>query len=400
MRLIALLFCLISLQGYSQSRHTLSYDQYLNYSLGGYLNTPLSNIRLAGAKWQSGDTAAAIRYINAAVKVGLFDSFLIRNSGSLSGFTSLPAWKGIRKNIENNIAAISTPSHLKIYSDDVHRFLKLYPQLMAKHGDNTLWRDYIVNGTTGLKTFFNVRMSSRPDAVLATIKKYRHFYEGLAPLAAQLPSFEKQIAIAAQKLEDIYPESIFPPIYFLVGNMNAAGTPDGGAGQLIGIEFFSNYPGRDTTGLSTWFRSVLSDTSRLVGVTVHEMVHVQQKNTPSQSVLAKCITEGAADFITYLLLNQIIQPRQHAYGNAHEKEIYERLMREKNTTDLSYWMYNQEIEEKGIPSDLGYYIGYKICEAYYNKQADKKKAVKDILEVRDYELFLKESEYGKKFEQQ
>jgi hypothetical protein len=41
----------------------LSYGQYKEYALGGYLNTALSNIRVAGAEWQNGDTSLAIQHI-------------------------------------------------------------------------------------------------------------------------------------------------------------------------------------------------------------------------------------------------------------------------------------------------------------------------------------------------
>jgi hypothetical protein len=299
----------------------------------------------------------------------------------------------LQKDIERNISNISKPEQLKIITSDVYNFIRLYPKFFQKNADAVLWKDYIASGSNGLKTFFNVRMSSRSDYVLNVIKKHKRFYEGLEPVAKQLPSFNKQIKDAAVKLEDLYTDAIFPPIYFLIGNLNAAGTPDGGAGQLVGLEFFSNYPGRDTSELNAWERSVLSDTGRLAGVVVHEMIHVQQKNGSGNSVLEKCFTEGAADFITYLLLNKIILPRQHAYGNAHQKELFDRFLKERNGDDLSYWMYNAGIEDKGIPSDLGYYIGFKICESYYAKQTDKKQAIRDILERTDFENILRESGY-------
>src|SRR6202011_5457692 len=52
---------------------------------------------------------------------------------------------------------------------------------------------------------------------------------------------------------------------------------------------------------------------------------------------------------------------------------------------------------KGRPADLGYYIGYKICEAYYRQAADKKAAIKAILEIKDFKEFLKASRYERKF---
>ena len=47
------------------------------------------------------------------------------------------------------------------------------------------------------------------------------------------------------------------------------------------------------------------------------------------------------------------------------------------------------------PADLGYYVGYKICESYYNKQKDKKKAIQEILTIKDWEEFYLKSGYMK-----
>ena len=33
----------------------------------------------------------------------------------------------------------------------------------------------------------------------------------------------------------------------------------------------------------------------------------------------------------------------------------------------------------GRPNDLGYFIGYRIAEAYYNRMTDKQQAIRDIL---------------------
>ncbi len=43
---------------------------------------------------------------------------------------------------------------------------------------------------------------------------------------------------------------------------------------------------------------------------------------------------------------------------------------------------------------MGYYIGHKIAESYYNCHADKKKALVDIIEMQDANNFLKESRYN------
>ena len=54
-------------------------------------------------------------------------------------------------------------------------------------------------------------------------------------------------------------------------------------------------------------------------------------------------------------------------------------------------------QAKDRPADLGYYIGYKICESYYRNSSNKNQAVRDILEVKDFEQFLSASKYDYKF---
>ena len=47
------------------------------------------------------------------------------------------------------------------------------------------------------------------------------------------------------------------------------------------------------------------------------------------------------------------------------------------------WLWSDAPNEFGV-RDLGYYIGYQICENYYNQAQDKKEAIKTMIEL-DYE---------------
>ncbi len=67
-----------------------------------------------------------------------------------------------------------------------------------------------------------------------------------------------------------------------------------------------------------------------------------------------------------------------------------------NGKDASNWLYQGD-KAKDKPADLGYYVGYKIVESYYNKAKDKKQAIKDILEIKDFNVFLTASGYDEKF---
>jgi hypothetical protein len=45
-------------------------------------------------------------------------------------------------------------------------------------------------------------------------------------------------------------------------------------------------------------------------------------------------------------------------------------------------MYGYRIE-KDTPTDLGYFIGAKICESYNNNATNKSKAIEGILNITD-----------------
>jgi uncharacterized protein YjaZ len=114
-------------------------------------------------------------------------------------------------------------------------------------------------------------------------------------------------------------------------------------------------------------------------------------------LLGKSLSEGSADFIGELIAGGNITPNLHEYGNPREKQLWLEFKKEMNGTNESNWLYQAD-KAKDKPADLGYYIGYKIVESYYNKAKDKKQAIKDILEIKDFNAFLTASGYDEKFQ--
>ncbi len=78
------------------------------------------------------------------------------------------------------------------------------------------------------------------------------------------------------------------------------------------------------------------------------------------------------------------------YGEANSDRLYKEFITKYKSDDFRDWFYWTS-KKDDRPNDLGYWIGYKICEAYFDRQTDKHKAVHDILNIEDPFLFLKES---------
>jgi hypothetical protein len=51
----------------------------------------------------------------------------------------------------------------------------------------------------------------------------------------------------------------------------------------------------------------------------------------------------------------------------------------------------------GRPADLGYYVGYRICEAYFARAQDPTRALRDMFTIQDFHAFLHASGYAETF---
>ncbi len=77
-----------------------------------------------------------------------------------------------------------------------------------------------------------------------------------------------------------------------------------------------------------------------------------------------------------------------AEAKGRETEIETAFVADEDKTDLSDWFFNGTLD---IPGDLGYWVGYRIVDAYYRRAPDKRRAIREILEMTDPKGFLAKS---------
>ena len=288
------------------------------------------------------------------------------------------------------------PNAAKLVTSDIDLFWKAYDKATPTN-DLYVYRDeYLRKGSEGLKAFTSMRIGSSCNLVdaIATAPKY---YAGLREPSLKVASYEPQIRSSYKKLQEIYPDAVFPDVYFVIGRQSSAGTLTDKM-LLIGVDMFGKSTPASLEELSPWLKAVVGSMDRLPYVVAHELIHYQQKYPRNQNsaLLTRAVGEGSADFIAELISGSHINPHLHEYGNPIEKELWLEFQKEMSGTDVSNWMYQGEKAVKR-PADLGYYMGYKIAESYYRNATDKKQAVRDILEIKDVNEFLTSSKYAEKF---
>ena len=210
-----------------------------------------------------------------------------------------------------------------------------------------------------MRDFIPGRIMSAED--LATyVNSRRATYDSVRAAKLDVTRAEREIRAAFHKLKEIYPDAVFPDVYFVIGRFNSGGTSTK-HGLLIGAEMYR-------------------DPASLPGIVSHELIHFQQ-HYDTRKLLEHSFLEGTADFVAELIAGQHINNAAHQYGMAHEAELWAAFRTQFDKTDFFPWMYGRPTD--GKPNDLGYFIGYRIAQAYYNRATDKQRAVKEIITGRN-----------------
>ena len=137
---------------------------------------------------------------------------------------------------------------------------------------------------------------------------------------------------------------------------------------------------------------MLAPIERIPAIVAHELVHTQQRTASSRTLLASAIREGSADFLGELISGLNINAHIHEWANLRERELWEDFRRVMGGTDSSGWLYSSRADDE--PADLGYWMGYRITKAYYERADDKREAIREILTIRDFPAFLAASGYA------
>jgi hypothetical protein len=106
------------------------------------------------------------------------------------------------------------------------------------------------------------------------------------------------------------------------------------------------------------------------------------------TVLEGSLMEGAAEFTTELVAGRISYVHFDELVKGREKEIETAFVADQDKRDLKDWLNNSTPEK---PGDLGYWVGYRIAKAYYQRASDKRAALREILEMTDPKALLARS---------
>lgn len=254
----------------------------------------------------------------------------------------------------------------------------------------TLQNKYIDTGSAGIRIFTEGRIENAQNLQKNVEKNFAQYQNAVKTCLPAARDIKDEAKVVLQKVANLLGEKDIAPTYILFGANNSGGHGDE-RGFAIGLEVVC----RDNT-------TYQDARTKLLGLVAHEIVHVYQKRKPNDTkdydLLFVAIAEGGPDFIANLATgNSLANSSEYGiYGMAHEKEIWHDFEQDlKNGAKLQNndWFYAPGRNNR--PSDLGYFIGRRICEEYYKRAKDKQAALNDIVSLKDPKKILEESGYGK-----
>ncbi len=282
------------------------------------------------------------------------------------------------------------PDQAKLFTEDIDRFWQAFDRAGSAFPAEAFQKAYLDPGSPGLKDFVTARIKSA-EVLAKTIRKYPRYYASIRESTGRIHEMERAIRSSFYALKYLYPDAKFPDVYFLIGVLNTGGTTSE-RGLLIGAEMYGRTPETPEDELTDWHKTVLGSVESIPHIVAHEIIHYQQKSLGTvKTLLANAIQEGSADFLAEMIAGRHINEHVHRYAIPRLAELWKEFKEKMHGEDFTGWLYSSA---SGRPQDLGYWMGYEITKAYYDKAVDKRQAIREILEVTGFDAFLVKSGYA------
>lgn len=298
---------------------------------------------------------------------------------------------------------------VKIHTEDITNFWLAYDQ-MADVKDTTKQKEiiqslFIDKASEGMKNFIQIRPNLTAAKYVQSINKYPKFWKSVRAKTLLVNQSIDKIQANMNIYRSIYLDFKQPDIYFSISHLSTGGTTVPGR-ILIGTEIAAADSTVDASELSAFMQNLFKNNQDIVYVVTHEMTHTQQVggdavDNGKADLLAQCISEGSCEFVAELIVKKQLLFPYMTYGRLNERTLWGKFKNEMYGASAKDWLYNPNTAPGGH-RDLGYFMGYTICKSYYQKAADKRYALKQIIEL-DYSNaekvrnFLKDSGYADKW---
>ena len=285
----------------------------------------------------------------------------------------------------------------EFHYEDLRRFDQALQEIAAGADPVESMEGYVTDASVAFKGFAD-RYEVTAESIAAQYSKRPIYYGELPRIEGWLRKREEDITNALNRLVELAPRGDSVPVYLLVADQKAGGTPipietaDGIRAVIaVAVDAIAL---TSETDMSEFPNGAGGRANRadLPQVVVHETAHVLQVSAQggvdnyrsiydpqSGNMLAIAIREGCAEYLTFLASGWRLGDR-HLYAREHEKALWEafKLVMYEPPFSVPGWFGGDHPEHPDWPSQIGYSLGERICKFHYENATDKSEAMKDL----------------------
>lgn len=292
------------------------------------------------------------------------------------------------------------PLTVVLHTEDADRFARLFAETDGLPDAERLETEYLAPGSFGIEVFTPHRIKNADNLAAAIARDptaYRKAIDSCLPAAKAAQSDLRSIYLG---LQGALPTARLPQVYLVFGAGNSGGTARPGA-QVLGLEVLCK----------------VSDSpealrSKLRHLFAHETIHSLQMDAridaEANPLLLNVLAEGAADFIAWLVTGEEPSESRAAWAEPREAELWEAFQSDLALVEnaaktgekvaeanaaAGRWVGNYGSAPDGWPSELGYWMGLRIWERYYEASGHKREALHRMLSIENPELILASGSY-------
>jgi hypothetical protein len=289
---------------------------------------------------------------------------------------------------------------LEFHYEDLRRFDQALQEIAAGADPVKSMEGYVSDASVAFKGFAE-RYEVTAESIATQYVKRPKYFSDLPRIEDWLKAREPEIIEALDRLVELSPSGDLVPVYLLVADQKAGGTPipieteDGVRAVIaIAVDAVAMTPETDMSEFPNG-PGGRANRADLPQVVVHETVHVLQVsaqggvdnyrsiyNPDNGSMLAIAVREGCAEYLT-LLVSGLQLGDRHLYAMEHEKELWRAFKPVMDEPPFSVpgWFGGDHSEHPDWPSQIGYSVGERICRLHYENATDKGAAMKDLFSL-------------------
>lgn len=298
----------------------------------------------------------------------------------------LPAKQALGQ--ETDLVTTDSAQASFIYSDLLN-FSKFLERIDTGDAiDIALREEYLDKASPGLLEHIKDQQFTAEDFINAINERFDD-YKKLQNLAARLKSVEPELRQAYGRLSEVLPDSIFMPVYYFVGVHNGLFAEPSQVGISVSIT-------SESTALKYMTELVIHETAHIQQVMAVGLEEYMLVYGPKKSLLSLAIREGTAEFFTMLVTGKITQQEALDYLLDNEESLWPQFTTGMDDQNPGDWMW-QKPSNGDWPHHMGYAMGYRIVNHYYESADDKTQAKQAILASTNARELLDASGYGAGF---